>query len=106
MRHAASTEVSSHIRDQAALIVVGEPIFQIMQPREIFARAFAAAIAIKLDVMQQSFRRPTFLRLVQHPGEAERDFKKRPAIHTHEIRRWRLDVIVDLQREMLVTRAD
>ena len=52
--------------------------------------------------MQQAFRSPIRFRLVQHPGEAERDFEKRPAIHPLKIHRRRLDSVIDLERVMLV----
>src|SRR6266542_2945302 len=77
-----------------------------MQTREIFASALAATIPVWFDVMQQAFRSPIRFRLVQHPSETERDFKKRPAIHPLKIHRGRLDPIIDLEREMLVARPN
>jgi len=77
-----------------------------MQTRKIFAGAFAAAIAIDLDVMEQVLRRPIGFRFVQHPRESERRFKKRPAIHPLKIHGRRLDAVVDLEGEMFIARAE
>ena len=76
-----------------------------MQARKVFAGANAAAVAVDFDVMQKVFRRPILFRLVQHPRERERGFKKRPAIQSVEIHRRRFDSIVDLKRVRFVTRA-
>ena len=56
--------------------------------------------------MEQMLGRPVLLRLIQHPGEGERDFKKGPAIHSLKIHRRRFNSIVDFEGEMLVTRSD
>src|SRR5947208_17160817 len=77
-----------------------------MQTRKIFARALAATIPVQFDVMQQAFRSPIRFRLVQHPGEAERDFEKRPAIHSLKIYRGRLDPIVNFESKVFVARSD
>ncbi len=36
MRHARSAEATGQVFDKAAPIVIGKPIFQVMEPREIF----------------------------------------------------------------------
>ena len=103
MRDTLSAEIAGKIFHQPSAIVVVEPVFQVMQTREIIAGAFAAAVPIQFDVMQQTVGCPVRLRFVQHPGEAESDLKKRPAIHPLKIYRGRLDPIVDFQGEMFVT---
>ena len=106
MRHTCAAQTPRQILDQAAPIVVREPILEVMEPRKIFAGALPAAITIQLDVMQHPLRRPILFRFTQHPREAERDLIKRPAIHPVEIHRRRLDPIIDLERERFVARAD
>ena len=101
MRHARAAQTARQIFHQTAPVVIREPVFQIMEPRKIFARALPAAITIQFDVMQHLLRRPILLRLIQHPRERERIFVKRPAIHPGEIHRRRLDPVVDLQRNDL-----
>src|SRR6476469_654076 len=102
MGNALPAEIAGEIVHQTSSIVVVEPIFQIMQTREIVAGAFAPAVPIQFDVMQQTVGSPVRLWFVQHPGEAESDLKKRPAIHSLKIYRGRLDPIVDFQGEMFV----
>src|SRR4029077_4185372 len=106
VRNTYAAEVAGEVFDQAALLVIVQPVLEIMQPGKIFPCANAAAVAIRLDVMQQTFRSPVFFRLVQHSRKRERDFEKRPAIHSLEIGRGRFDVIVDLEGEMLVAGAN
>src|SRR5438309_4114101 len=77
-----------------------------MEPRQIFARALPAPITVELDVMEELFRRPTLLRFIEHPGEGERDFIERPAIHSGKIDRRRLDPIIDLKGERFVASAN
>ncbi len=52
VRNVRAAETARQIFHQAAPVIVVKPILQIMQPREIFAAAFAAAIPVELDVMQ------------------------------------------------------
>src|SRR5205814_10436460 len=106
MRNASSAQLARKIYNQSAPIVVVEPVFEVMQARKVIASAFTAAIAVELDVMEQMLGRPVLLRLIQHPGEGERDFKKGPAIHSLKIHRRRFNSIVDFEGEMLVTRSD
>src|ERR1043166_1736659 len=106
MGHARSAQLARDIGDETALIVVVQPVFEVVQSRQIFSSANAPAIAVQFDVMQQTLWRPVFFWLVQHPREGERDFEKRPAIHSQEIGRGRFDSIVDLKRVMAVTRSD
>jgi hypothetical protein len=77
-----------------------------MEAGKIFAGALAAAISIQLDVMEQPFRRPIFLRLAEHARERERSFIKGPAIQPGEIYRGRFDPVIDLEGERFVTSAD
>jgi hypothetical protein len=102
MGDALPAELTGHIFYQTAAIIVVKPVLQVMQTRKIFASAFAAAISIHLDVMQQTLRSPVRLWLVQHSGKAERDLEKCPAIHSLKIYRGRLDPIVDFKSEMLI----
>src|SRR5262245_32118047 len=74
-----------------------------METRKIITSAFAAAVSVHFDVMQQTFRSPVRFWFVQHSGETERDFEKGPAIHSLEIHRGRFDPIVDLESEVLIT---
>src|SRR6266436_857271 len=102
VRNTAPSEIARQIFDQTAPVIIVQPVFQIVQTRKIFARAFAAAVPIHLDVMQHTLRSPVRFRLVQHSGKAECDLKKSPAIHALKIYRGRLDPIVDFQGEMLI----
>ena len=106
VRHTLSAKFRCQIGNQSALVVVVEPILQIMKTRKIFARANTAAVAIELDVMQKIFRAPIFFRLVQHSRKRERRFKKRPAIQSGEIHRGRFDSVIDLERVRFVARAE
>jgi len=81
-----AAQLSSEIIDQASAVVIGEPILQVMEARQIFSSAFAAAITIQFDVMEQRFRRPVYFRLIEHAREAECDLEKSPAIHAVKIR--------------------
>ena len=81
----AAAKGAREVLHQTAPVIVGQPVFQIMQTRKIFARADAVPITIRLDVTQQCFRRPVRFRLIQHARKRERDFKKRPAIHSLKI---------------------
>ena len=71
MRHTFAAELRRQIFNQTAPVVIRQPIFQVMQTRKIFAGAFAAAITIHLDVMQQPIGCPILLRLIQHARERE-----------------------------------
>src|SRR6266516_6283470 len=106
MRDAEAAEIARQVLYQPTTVIVVKPILQIMQTREIFASTFAAAIAVELDIVQQPFRSPIRFWLIQHPGEAERDFEKSPTIHALKIHRWRLDPVIDFECEMFVARAD
>src|SRR6202521_2990733 len=106
MGNTAAAQTAREVFNQTAPVVIRQPIFQVMETRKIFAGAFAAAITIDLDVMQQPLGCPILLRLIQHARERERNFKERPAIHSLKIYRGRLDSVVDLEGEMFVTRAD
>ena len=105
VRHALAAKLRCQVFHQSALVVVVEPVLQIMEARKIFTGAHAATVAIGFDVMQKVFRRPVRFRLVQHSRKRERCFKKRPAVEPVEIDRRRLDSIVDLERVRFVTRA-
>src|SRR6266404_6326534 len=106
MRNAHPAVLARKIDKQSAPIVIEQPVLEVMQARKIIAGAFAAAIAVQFDVMQQTLGRPVFLRLIQHSREGQRDLKKRPAIHPLKIYRGRFNPIVDFESEMLVTRSD
>src|SRR5437773_9553627 len=85
MRDAEATEIARQVFYQTATVIVVKPILQIMQTGKIFARTFTAAIAVEFDIVQQPFRSPIRFWLIQHPGEAERDFEKGPTIHALKI---------------------
>ena len=63
------------IVDQTTLIVIRQPILQIVQPGKIFAGALAIAIPVELDIMEQPRRVPLTGGLIKHPGEAKRDLE-------------------------------
>src|SRR5882724_4757230 len=105
MWNAAPAQVAGQIFNKTPAIIIVEPVFQVMQPRKIIASAFAAAVSIRFDVMQQTFRSPIRFWFVQHSGETEGDLKKGPTIHSLKIYRRRFDPVVDLKSEMLVTRS-
>src|SRR5260370_30245734 len=103
MWNTAAAKTARQIFHQAATIIIVKPILQIMQTRKIFAGAFPAAIAVDFDVMQQTFRSPIRFRLAQHPGKAEGDFEKGPAIHSLKNHRSRLDPAIDFKGKMFIT---
>src|SRR5207245_10494247 len=90
MWDAAPAEVASQILYQTAAIVVAQPVFQVMQAREIFACALTAAISVQIDVIKQATRRPVRFGLVEHSGEAKCNLEQGPAIDPLKVRRWRL----------------
>ena len=106
MWDAVPAEVASHILYQTAAIVVVQPVFQVMQAREIFACALTAAISVQLDVIKQALRRPVRFGLVQHSCEAKCRLEKGPAIHPLKIHRWRLDSVINFQSKMFVPRSN
>src|SRR5688572_3661741 len=71
VRYAHTSQAASEVFDEAAPVIVRKPILQIMEPRKVFARALASAIAIQLDVMEQPFRRPILFGVIEHPRESE-----------------------------------
>src|SRR5205823_10072743 len=99
MRYAHTTKRAGQIANQTASVIVVEPIFEVMEAREIFAGAFGVSITINLDVTQQLRRCPIGFGLIQHPREGESGFKKGPAIEPHEIDRGRLNSVVDFERK-------
>ena len=106
MRTLSRRRVRGQVFDQAARIIVRQPIFQVMQPGKIFARALAVRDNDLSRCNAATVRRPIRFRFVQHARESERDFEKRPAIHSEEIHRGRFNVVVDLESEMFVASAD
>src|SRR5439155_15905512 len=104
MRYAHTTKRAGQIGNQTASVIVVEPIFEVMETREIFAGAFGVAITINLDVAQQLRRRPIRFRLIQHPRESESGFEKGPAIESREIHRRRLNSVIDFERERAIGR--
>src|SRR5437867_12339970 len=101
----ASAEVASQILYQTAAIVVVQPVFQVMQAREIFACALTAAISAQLEVINQALRRPVRFGLVEHSGESKCNLEKGPAIHPLRIHRWRLDSDATTQCRPFVPRS-
>ena len=97
MRHAHAAESARQIFDKTAPIIIRQPVFEIMEPRKIFARALTSTITIQLDVVQQPLRRPVLCGFIEHASEAERDFVKRPAIHAGKIHGRRFHAVIDLQ---------
>src|SRR5437773_9802954 len=85
MRDAEAAEIARQVLYQTATAIVVKPILQIMQTGKIFARTFTAAIPVDLDIVQQPFRSPIRFWLIQHPGEAERDFEKHLTFHALKI---------------------
>src|SRR5437879_8784302 len=106
MWDAAPAEVASQILYQTASMVVAQPVYKIMQAREIFACALTAAISVQLDVIKQAPRRPVRFGLVKHSGEAKCNLEKGPAIHPLKIHRWRLDSVINFQSKMFVPRSN
>src|SRR5215469_9875233 len=47
MRDTAPAKLTSHIVNQTATIVIVKPVFQIMQPGKVIARALSAAIPVQ-----------------------------------------------------------
>jgi hypothetical protein len=58
MWNAAPAQVTGQIFNKTPAIIIVQPVFQVMQTRKIIAGAFAAAVSIRFDVMQQTFRSP------------------------------------------------
>src|SRR5262249_42739118 len=106
MWDAAPAEVASHVLYQTAAIVVVQPIFQVVQAREIFACALTAAIPVQLDVIKQAFGHPVRFGLVEHSCEPKRRLEKGPAIHPLKIHRWRLDSVINFESKMFVPRSN
>ena len=52
MWDAAPAKLARHIFHQTAAIIIVKPVFQVMQPGKIIARALAAAIPVHFDVVQ------------------------------------------------------
>ena len=71
VRDALAAKLGRQVFYQTALVVVVQPVLQIMQTREIFPGADPAAVPIDFDVMKEIFRRPIFLWLVQHPRKRQ-----------------------------------
>src|SRR5437879_13536954 len=105
MRNAHPAVLARKIDNQSAPIVIEQPVLEVMQARKIFAGASAAAIAVQFDVMQQTLGRPVFLPLIQHSRKGQREPKKRPALHSSQIRGSRLNPLIDYKTEMLVERS-
>src|SRR6476619_7178098 len=96
---AHSTQLAGKIFYQSASIVVREPIFKVMQAGQIFARAVAAPVTLGLAVPRRRPRGPLRLRLTEQAGEAECEPKQRPATRSDKLRRERLRLSADLERE-------
>src|ERR1044071_1813410 len=105
MRNAPTAKITGHVLHQTASIVIVKPVFQVMEPRKIIAGTLTAAIAVHLDVVQQTFRRPIGFGFVYHSPKSRSPFEKRPAIHPVDIYRWRFDSVVDLKSKIFVVRS-
>src|SRR5262249_16985921 len=106
MWNAVTAEVASHVLYETAAVVVVQPVFQVMQAREIVACALTTAISVQLDVVKQALGRPIRFLLVEHSREAKCDLEKRPAIHSLKVHRRRLDPVIDFESKMFVSRSN
>jgi len=79
MSYGRSAEIASQIHNHSALAVIVEPVFEIMQPRKIFAGANAAAVTIELDVTKQRLGFPIFLssfNIRANPSESSKNVQQ------------------------------
>ena len=71
MRDTNAAQFAHEIVDQSALSIVGQPIFQVMKPRQVIPSSLSTAVTIQFDVMQHALRGPFGLRVIQHPGKRQ-----------------------------------
>ena len=89
----------------AAALVVVENLFEMVHPAQVIPGADAAPVALDFHHVQQVLRLVGRGLVAKHPGQSQRVFIIRPAVHALEIGHRRLDPVINFERVIHIRRA-